>query len=193
MSERFVGDGCLRGIRPPVACRHLRPVALLTPAVSLAPVNVEPPAINTQNRACLSIRSFFNDIHNTSDQNGCCDNRLSSPSPIGAPMAGPRSMPRQRMGGQRPCRATTCRRRWRGWPGCLRSSPSQRRSRGSRTVGRTARSQEGSRDPVTGDPGRGPGPRQRRGRRKSPRPGGRRGVRERHDLTTDTGGCPTGP
>ena len=28
------------------------------------------PAITTQNRACLSIRSFFNDIHNTSDQNG---------------------------------------------------------------------------------------------------------------------------
>lgn len=123
--------------------------------------------------------------------------RFSGPSrkgsPIGAPMAGPRSMPRRRMGGQRPCRATTCRRRWRGWPGCLRSSPSQRRSRGSRTVGRTARSQEGFRDPVTWDPGRGPGPRQRRGRRKSPRPGGRRGVRERHDLTTDTGGCPTGP
>src|SRR5674476_41347 len=64
------GAGRFRGIRPPVACRHLRPVALLTPTVSLAPVNVEPPAINTQNRACLSIRSFFNDIHNTSDQNG---------------------------------------------------------------------------------------------------------------------------
>jgi hypothetical protein len=27
-------------------------------------------AQDTQNRACLSIRSFFNDIHNTSDQNG---------------------------------------------------------------------------------------------------------------------------
>src|ERR1035437_6804960 len=64
------GSGRFRGIRPPVACRHLRPVALLTPTVSLAPVNVEPPAINTQNRACLSIRSFFNDIHNTSHQNG---------------------------------------------------------------------------------------------------------------------------
>ena len=64
------GSGRLRGIRPPVACRHLRPVALLTPTASLAPVNVEPPAINTQNRACLSIRSFFNDIHNTFHQNG---------------------------------------------------------------------------------------------------------------------------
>jgi hypothetical protein len=63
-------SGRLRGIRPPVACRHLRPVALLTPTVSLAPVNVGLPAINTQNRTCLSIKSFFNDIHNTSDQNG---------------------------------------------------------------------------------------------------------------------------
>src|SRR5665647_331969 len=70
--DRYRPDdsGRLRGIRPPVACRHLRPVALLTPTVSLAPVNVAPPAINTQNRTCLSIKSFFNDIHNTSDQNG---------------------------------------------------------------------------------------------------------------------------
>jgi hypothetical protein len=35
-----------------------------------AAVNVEPPAINTQNRACLSISSFFKDKHNTSSQNG---------------------------------------------------------------------------------------------------------------------------
>jgi hypothetical protein len=30
----------------------------------------EVPAINTQNRACLSISAFFDDMHNTSDQNG---------------------------------------------------------------------------------------------------------------------------
>jgi hypothetical protein len=29
-----------------------------------------PPAINTQNRACLSISSFFDHMHNSSDQNG---------------------------------------------------------------------------------------------------------------------------
>jgi hypothetical protein len=40
------------------------------PTASLAPVNVATPAINTQNRANLSVRSFFNDIDNTSDQNG---------------------------------------------------------------------------------------------------------------------------
>jgi hypothetical protein len=38
--------------------------------VSAQAVNVEPPAINTQNRACLSISSFFDHMHNTSDQNG---------------------------------------------------------------------------------------------------------------------------
>jgi len=38
--------------------------------VSAQAVNVEPPAINTQNRARLSISSFFDHMHNTSDQNG---------------------------------------------------------------------------------------------------------------------------
>src|SRR5471030_164631 len=73
------GTGIFRGISPPAAWRHLRPVARCTPAASQAAVNVAPPAINTQNRACLTISSFFVDIHNTSDQNGCCDDRLSSP------------------------------------------------------------------------------------------------------------------
>src|SRR5665811_161818 len=71
---------CL-GISPPAAWRHLRPVARCTPAASQAAVSVEPPAINTQNRTCLTISSFFVDIHNTSDQNGCCDDRLNSPIP----------------------------------------------------------------------------------------------------------------
>jgi len=43
-------------------------------------VSVDPFAINTQNWACLSINSFFDDIHNTSHQSGCCNDRLSSPS-----------------------------------------------------------------------------------------------------------------
>src|SRR5665811_2515620 len=71
---------CL-GISPPAAWRHLRPVARCTPAASQAAVSVEPPAINTQNRTCLTISSFFVDIHNTSYQNGCCDDRLNSPFP----------------------------------------------------------------------------------------------------------------
>jgi hypothetical protein len=33
-------------------------------------VNVEPPPINTQNRACLSISSFLDHMHNTSDRYG---------------------------------------------------------------------------------------------------------------------------
>jgi hypothetical protein len=39
-------------------------------SLTSAAVNVEPPAINTHNRACLSISSFFDHMHNTSDQNG---------------------------------------------------------------------------------------------------------------------------
>src|SRR5665647_1675212 len=74
------GTGIFRGISPPAAWRHLRPVARCTPAASQAAVSVEPPAINTQNRTCLTISSFFVDIHNTSYQNGCCDDRLNSPS-----------------------------------------------------------------------------------------------------------------
>src|SRR5450830_841503 len=84
--DRYRPDGtgrCL-GISPPAAWRHLRPVARCTPAASQAAVNVAPPAITTQNRTCLTISSFFVDIHNTSDQNGCCDDRLSSPNPQGA-------------------------------------------------------------------------------------------------------------
>ena len=49
---------------------NLRPVARCTPTASQAAVNVAPPAINTQNRACISISSFLDDMHNTSDQNG---------------------------------------------------------------------------------------------------------------------------
>jgi len=69
-----VAGGCLNfsvaGIAPPVAWRHLRPVARCTPTASQAAVNVEPPAINPQNRGCLSISSCLDDMHNTSDQNG---------------------------------------------------------------------------------------------------------------------------
>src|SRR5450759_3386561 len=81
--DRYRPDaiGIFRGISPPATWRHLRPVARCTPAASQAAVNVAPPAITTQNRACLTISSFFVDIHNTSDQNGCCDDRLSSPTP----------------------------------------------------------------------------------------------------------------
>src|ERR1019366_271292 len=82
------GSGRFRGIRPPVACRHLRPVALLTPTVSLAAVNVEPPAINTQNRACLSISSFLDHIHQHLRSERCYDDRLNSPSAYGL-LAGP--------------------------------------------------------------------------------------------------------
>jgi hypothetical protein len=35
--------------------------------------------IKTQKRTCLTMSSFFVDIHNTSDQNGCCDDRLNLP------------------------------------------------------------------------------------------------------------------
>src|SRR5665647_810202 len=62
------GAGRLRGIRPPVARRHLRPVARCTPTASQAAVNVEPPAFNPQNRGCLSISSCLDDMHNTSDR-----------------------------------------------------------------------------------------------------------------------------
>src|SRR5450759_3220338 len=81
------GTGRFRGSRPPVACRHLRPVALLTPTASLAPVNVEPPAINTQNRACLSISSCFNDMLQHLRSERCCDDRLNSPSILGTSSA----------------------------------------------------------------------------------------------------------
>ena len=54
-------------LRSPVANDgHARDSA----AVSQAAVNVKPRPINTQNRACLSISSFLDHMHNTSDQNG---------------------------------------------------------------------------------------------------------------------------
>ena len=64
-------DGAtLRGIRPPVACRHLRPVRRFTPTASQAACNVPPRASTAQNSDRLSINSFFDHMHNTSHQDG---------------------------------------------------------------------------------------------------------------------------
>lgn len=81
--NRPVGGGFLRGIRPPVAWRQWRPVRRSTPTASQAAINVEPRAIHTQNSSCLSISSFFDHTLNTSHQDGCCDDRLNSPSLCG--------------------------------------------------------------------------------------------------------------
>jgi len=77
------GSGRFRGIQPPVACRHLRAVALLTQTVSLAPVNVPPPAINTQNGAYLSISFCFDDLLQHRRSERCCDDRSNSRSSFG--------------------------------------------------------------------------------------------------------------
>src|SRR5450756_2374100 len=88
--DRYLPDdtGRLRGIRPPVACRQRQPLFRFTSTASQAAVSVEPWVINTQNCACLSIRSCFNDTLQHLSSERCCDDRLNSPSCSGTAMSG---------------------------------------------------------------------------------------------------------
>ena len=73
----------LRAVLPTVRDPRLLRCDGLASSNLASHANVEPPAINTQNRACLSISSCFNDMLQHLSSERCCDDRLNSPIPCG--------------------------------------------------------------------------------------------------------------